>query len=166
MAFVLPILGTDAYPDRVIQSSLIESAMFRNLTATVVVSLCFACSAVGAFAEELSEDGIKAYYAAWSANDIKGVMRHFHDKCVYEDVATGDLASGHDEVRAFAKKFLDGTPGVKVVPASITIDSERAAVEWIMSAGSGEEAWSVRGVAIIEHHDGRISRATDYWNTE
>ena len=42
--------------------------------------------------------------------------------------------------------------------------SGRAAVEWVMSGGTGEEAWSVRGVCVLETREGKISRATDYWD--
>ncbi|HJP35782.1 MAG TPA: nuclear transport factor 2 family protein [Gammaproteobacteria bacterium] len=141
--------------------------MLRNPLVLALASVLIACNGVAsATAAEITEETIETYYAAWSNHDVDAVMAYFTDDCVYEDVATGDLATGEKEIRAFAKKFLDGTPDVKVTPASITIGGARAAVEWIMSAGSGDEAWSVRGVAILVLRDGRISRATDYWDVE
>ncbi len=117
-------------------------------------------------AAELGEDRVRAYYAAWSSGKVEEVMPYFTSDVVYEDVATGDLAKGPDEVRAFASKFLSSTPGVKIEPTRILIGDRTAAVEWTMSAGSGTDAWSVRGVAILEHRDGQIARATDYWDEE
>ena len=139
--------------------------MLKSFYAIVLLSLyslSFAASGTGG----IDEAAVEAYYAAWSNHDIKTVVGYFTEDCIYEDVATGDLAQGHDELRAFAKKFLDDTPGVKVVPQSITIGKKRAAVEWLMSGGSGADAWSVRGVAILEIKDGLFSRATDYWNVD
>lgn len=119
-----------------------------------------------AIASDLSEADVRAYYAAWSKADIDAIINYFHSDCVYEDVATGDLSRGHDELRDFAKKFLDGSPGVTVEPATITIGADRIAVEWLMSGGVGDDAWSVRGVAILEPRGEKIVRATDYWNAE
>ena len=117
-------------------------------------------------AAEIDEARIKAYYAAWSGGNLDTLMGYFAPNAVYEDVATGDLSTGTDAIRAFAKKFLEATPGVKVEPTSILIGTESAAVEWTMSAGTGAEAWSVRGVAMLKHEGGQITRATDYWNAE
>ncbi|MCA9233561.1 MAG: hypothetical protein KDA57_23175, partial [Planctomycetales bacterium] len=61
---------------------------------------------------------------------------------------------------------LDSAPGVKITPTSILVGDTSAAVEWTMSAGEGDEAWSVRGVAILNHAGGKITRATDYWDAE
>ena len=91
-------------------------------------------------------------------------MAYFADAIVYEDGATGDMADGRAVVRAFAVKFLEETPGVQVVPTSILVGSETAAVEWTMSAGEGDHAWQMRGAAILHHAGGRITRATDYWD--
>jgi steroid delta-isomerase-like uncharacterized protein len=134
--------------------------------APYLMALLCAMLTAAAGAAELTEAHVKAYYAAWSSGKVDTVMTCFAPDIVYEDVATGDLAKGTDAVRAFAKKFLEGTPGVKVEPTSILIGPASAAVEWTMSAGTGEEAWQVRGAAILEHADGRITRATDYWNAE
>ena len=114
----------------------------------------------------LSNEQINAYYEAWSSGNDDTVMSYFADSIVYEDVATEKVSSGPTEVRAFATKFLDSAPGVKITPTSILVGDTSAAVEWTMSAGEGDEAWSVRGVAILNHAGGKITRATDYWDAE
>ncbi len=133
------------------------------------ISLCLLCCVMVSFvasAETLNEARVRAYYQAWSSGDVDQVMPYFASTIVYEDVATGERAAGTAEVRAFAAKFLSSTPGVQVEPGSVLVGPTSAAVEWTMSAGEGEAAWSVRGVAIIDHADGLITRATDYWNAE
>lgn len=140
--------------------------MFRNNRAVIGTVVLLVCMANPLSAAELTEKAIKDYYSAWSDANLDNVLSFFADGAIYEDVATGDLSTGKEQIRAFAKKFLEGTPGVKVVPTSVLIGNGSAAVEWTMSAGTGQEAWSVRGAAIIQHHEGYITRATDYWNAE
>ena len=119
-----------------------------------------------ATAAEFTEARVRAYYAAWSNGKVEDLMTYFAPETVYEDVATGELASGTTEVRAFVTKFLQASPGVLVEPTSILVGGHSAAVEWTMKAGTGKDAWSVRGVAILQHHDGQIVRATDYWDSK
>lgn len=138
----------------------------RTSRLRLALSLTLLSVAPWASATELTEARVRAYYAAWSNGQVDEVMTYFAPDAVYEDVATGELASGSSEVRAFAAKFLESTPGVSVAPTSILIGEQSAAVEWTMKAGTGKDAWVVRGVAILQHRDGQISRATDYWDSE
>ena len=119
-----------------------------------------------ATAEKITPEAMRAYYAAWSSGDVDAIMAYYTDEIVYADVATGARASGSQEVRAFAQKFVDENPGVKLTTASVTIGESSAAVEWVMSGGSGEDAWSVPGVCVFKLDGERISSATDYWNKE
>lgn len=138
------------------------TAKFKRLLSSIALAMLVSAS-VGA--AELTEEKVRAYYAAWTEGNVDNVVSYFTADAVYEDVATADISMGTKQVRAFAAKFLASTPGVKVEPESILIGPDSAAVEWTMSAGIGAEAWSVRGVAILHHRDGKILRATDYWNS-
>ncbi|MDA0823674.1 MAG: nuclear transport factor 2 family protein [Proteobacteria bacterium] len=117
-------------------------------------------------AGSVTEDSIRAYYAAWTSGDVDKIMAYFNDSIVYADMATGARSSGTTAVREFVQKFVDGYPGVQLVPASITIGPASAAVEWVMSGGSGSEAWSVPGVCVFNLDGEKFSTATDYWNKE
>lgn len=130
----------------------------------VALLLALVATAPLAAAAGLTEARVRTYYAAWSSANVEQLMTYFAPDAVYEDVATGELATGATEVRAFATKFLQASPGVTVEPTSILVGDRSAAVEWTMKAGTGKDAWSVRGVAILEHRDGQIVRATDYWD--
>lgn len=138
--------------------------MIRQLTASFIIYCCIALSTNAAFAGELSEGDLNVYFEAWSAGDVDKIMANFGNEIVYEDVTTGDLSISREEVRAFVRKFLDATPGVKLVPSNMVITNSKAAIEWTMSAGSGDDAWQVRGVSIMQHKNGEIIRVTDYWN--
>ena len=113
---------------------------------------------------EINKANIETYYEAWTQGDVDTIMGYFTDDIVYEDVATGALNTGAEAVRGFAQGFADKYKGVSLVPASVVIGHGGAAVEWVMSGGTGEEAWSVRGVCVLETRKGKISRATDYWD--
>jgi|TARA_B100000530_G_C15558813_1_gene329668 steroid delta-isomerase-like uncharacterized protein len=120
----------------------------------------------GVVANTINDESMQSYYAAWTKGDVDGVMSYFTDDIVYADVATGARSSGTTEVRAFVQKFVDNYAGVKLAVASITIGESSAAVEWVMSGGTAEEAWSIPGVCVFKIVDGRFSSATDYWNKE
>ena len=134
----------------------------------VALGLIFLSSifSFGSFADTITEASVESYYAAWTKGDVDAVMGYFTDDIVYADVATGARSSGTAEVRAFVQKFVDNYAGVKLSAASVTIGKSSAAVEWVMSGGSGEEAWSIPGVCVFKIVDGRFSSATDYWNKE
>ena len=136
--------------------------MTRLLVANIIICIAFGANAV--FADELKESDLNRYFEAWTANDADKIMAFFADGIVYEDVTTGDLSKGPKEVQVFIQKFLASTPGVKLVPSNMVITGDQAAIEWTMSAGSGDEAWEVRGVSMMAHDKGKIIRVTDYWN--
>jgi steroid delta-isomerase-like uncharacterized protein len=117
-------------------------------------------------ATELDEDKMQAYYAAWSNGDVEAIMGYFGEDIVYADVPTKAKYSGSEAVRAFVQKFSEDYAGVKLTAASITIGTSSAAVEWVMSGGEGDQAWSVPGVCVFKLKNGLITSATDYWHKE
>ncbi|MBK6659610.1 MAG: nuclear transport factor 2 family protein [Proteobacteria bacterium] len=138
----------------------------RQFLVSFTLSVALFANAQFAAGAGLTDARVRAYYAAWSSGKVEEVMSYFAPDTVYEDVATGELATGTTEVRAFATKFLQSSPGVTVEPTSILVGEHAAAVEWTMKAGTGKDAWSVRGAAILQHRDGQIVRATDYWDSK
>ncbi|MFT4584114.1 MAG: steroid delta-isomerase-like uncharacterized protein [Gammaproteobacteria bacterium] len=134
---------------------------FRTALVFLLMGLANPVSAGG-----VTEDSIGAYYAAWTGGDVDKIMSYFSDTIAYADMATGARSSGTAAVREFVQKFVDSYAGVQLVPASITIGPASAAVEWVMSGGSGAEAWSVPGVCVFAIDGEKFSKATDYWNKE
>lgn len=138
--------------------------MTKQLAAKFIFYLCVALGANSSIAGELEEGDINRYFEAWSASDVDKIMSYFKDGIFYEDVTTEELSTGSKEVRTFVQKFLDNTPGVKLIPNNIIISDNKAAIEWTMSAGAGDDTWEIRGVSIMQHESGKITRVTDYWN--
>jgi steroid delta-isomerase-like uncharacterized protein len=110
---------------------------------------------------------------AWSSHDVQQVFRLFTDDCIYEDVPTGAVNTGIDELRDFAEFFFSVAPDFKV-ELSKQFGSDRwAAGEWTMS-GTQEgdmpnlratgKSFSIRGATIIELEHGKIRRCVDYWD--
>ncbi len=112
----------------------------------------------------MNEQSIRDYYAAWSTHNVEAVLTYFNDDAVYEDVATGERATGKAEMRAFIERILVRNPNLRIDVTSITLGGSRAAVEWVMKGGGGDHAWAVRGASILELRDAHIARATDYWH--
>ena len=138
--------------------------MARQLVAKFLVCL-FIVLGTGCTNEgQLNESDLHGYFEAWSANDADKLMTYFGENILYEDVMTGESSTGHEKVLVFVQKFLADNPGVKLTPNNIAITNSDATTEWTMSAGAGDEAWSVRGVSIMEHNNGKIIRVTDYWD--
>ena len=133
------------------------------LVMVALFSLTPVCSVVAA---EMNEDAMRAYYAAWTNGDVDAILGYFSDDIVYADIPAGKRKSGKADVRIFVQKFVDNYAGVKLTPASITIGATSAAVEWVMSGGTGEEAWSVPGMCAFQLKGGLITSATDYWHKE
>ncbi|MCI0747282.1 MAG: ester cyclase [Verrucomicrobia subdivision 3 bacterium] len=113
------------------------------------------------------------YVAAWSTRDIEAVVSFFTDDCVYEDVALGVLNRGASEVRAFVQATLAAIPDFKIEPKSVFATVGRLGSEWIMSGTqTGDfpglpatgKAFTVPVASIMEFHNGKIRRNTDYWN--
>ena len=124
------------------------------------------CHASYGNSDGITDQTMRDYYAAWAVGDVDRIMSYFTADIVYSDKATGAHNEGADEVRAFVKKFFDDYAGVSIATASITVSPNNAAVEWVMSGGEGDDAWSIPGVCIFDIKDGKLSRATDYWNKE
>ena len=107
---------------------------------------------------------VRDYFSGWDTADIEKVMSYFSADIVYEDVPKAQLAAGTDAVKAFVQQFYTDFAGARLAVESVTIGKKGAAAEWIISGGSGDEAWSVRGASIMEHKGGKISKVTDYWD--
>ena len=114
--------------------------------------------------KRLSEGDINNYFDAWSAGDVDKIMAYFDEGIVYEDIPTSKLSTGQNEARAFIQQFLNDSPGLKLIPNNIMILDNKAAIEWTMSGGDGDEAWVTRGATVMRYDNDKINRVTDYWN--
>lgn len=113
---------------------------------------------------KLNDRTVRDYFNGWDTADIEKVMSYFSADIVYEDVLKAQLASGTVAVKAFVQQFNTDFAGARLAVESVTIGKKGAAAEWMISGGSGDEAWSVRSASIMEHKGGKISKVTDYWD--
>ncbi len=104
------------------------------------------------------------YAAAWTAGDVDKVMSFFTDDIVYEDKSTKKKPTGRAEVREFVADIAKNFAGMSMKANTVTIGKDSASMEWLMSGGSGDGAWSIQGISAIQIKDGKFSRVTDYWH--
>jgi steroid delta-isomerase-like uncharacterized protein len=119
------------------------------------------------------ESMLADYLAAWNSHDVEKIPSFFTDDCVYEDVAIGAVNRGKEEVKAFASATFAAFPDFKIQRTSSFVAGGWRASEWIMSGTqTGDllgipatgKSFSIRGASIIELHEGKIRRNSDYWN--
>ena len=115
---------------------------------------------------------VQEYLAAFNAHDAETLLALFTDDCVYEDVALGRIEHGKDRVRALVESVFVDIAGFRLEGSSAFGVGDWAATEWTMSgkfvhstvpglAATGM-AFSVRGATILELHEGKIRRNSDY----
>jgi ketosteroid isomerase-like protein len=126
--------------------------------------LFVALISISTTASALNEAAIRDYFKGWDTADIGKVMSHFTADIVYEDVPKTETAKGTDAVKAFVEQFFSDFAGARMAVDNVTTGKSGAAAEWTISGGTGEGAWSVRGVSVIKHKEGKISKVTDYWD--
>lgn len=122
------------------------------------------CKVPTVLADDITKESIQAYYLALENHNVVKLEKYYANDIIYEDIATGDIIKGRAKTVEFVKAFLKSSPGVKVKATNIIFDTGLASVEWLMSAGSGADAWSVRGATVIEYENSVITRISDYWN--
>ncbi len=137
------------------------------------------------YAQAIREDGygtmahtseppvIDQWATAWSSHDMDHVLALFTDDCIYEDVASGLVNHGKEELRAFGQGFYDFSPDLRIEVTAQSFSGLVAHAEWVFSGTQQAEfmgrpatgkRWSVRGASGFEMLDGKIQRCSDYWD--
>jgi steroid delta-isomerase-like uncharacterized protein len=115
----------------------------------------------------------KDYDAAWASHDVEKIASFFTDDCIYEDVASGVVSRGKEELKAFIKTTLAAFPDFKVEMKSFFVAGDWVGSEWIMTGTrtgpspnlpATKNIFSIRGASITELQEGKINRNSDYWN--
>jgi steroid delta-isomerase-like uncharacterized protein len=114
---------------------------------------------------------------AWSSsanNDPERVLALFTDDGMYEDVTTGVVVRGKEELRRYLIGAFATIPDFTFGVLRRFASGPWAAIEWTMS-GTNRGDWAgmpatdrrfalVRGTSILELEDGKIRRQSDYWD--
>lgn len=116
---------------------------------------------------------VAAWAQAWSSADEDRLLALFTDDCVYEEVPTGLINRGKEEVRAFAQALWKSIAGLRMIPKRIMASDDAATVEWTMTGRPQREfpgwpntgpAIRVRGMSMFVFKQGKIERVSDYWD--
>jgi steroid delta-isomerase-like uncharacterized protein len=112
-------------------------------------------------------------YAAWSLHQLEKVDAIFTEDAAYEDVASGQVYHGTEEIKQLLRAVYVWAPDYRVTMKSLIVESNTAATEWLSEGiqtgpigdlpASGN-SFRLRGVSILTFRDGRIASVTDYYD--
>ena len=115
----------------------------------------------------------REYDAAWASHNVEKIVSFYTDDCIYEDVASGVVSRGKEELKAFIKTTLASFPDLKVEITSFFVAGDWVGSEWVMTgtrtgpspnSPTAKKKFSIRGASITELQEGKIKRNSDYWN--
>jgi steroid delta-isomerase-like uncharacterized protein len=120
------------------------------------------------------EKMLKEWAAAWNSHDLDKIISFYTDDCVLEDNGLGVVCHGKKELVALCKSSFIDVPDVRFESKSLFNTGNWVAWEWTMTGTQVHSSnpaipatgkrFSVRGASIIEIHNGKIRRETDYYN--
>jgi steroid delta-isomerase-like uncharacterized protein len=112
-------------------------------------------------------------YAAWSLHQLEKVDAIFTEDAAYEDVASGQVYHGTEEIKQLLRAVYAWAPDYRVTMKSLIVESNTAATEWLSEGiqtgpigdlpASGN-SFRLRGVSILTFRDGKIASVTDYYD--
>ena len=120
---------------------------------------------------------IDEWAIAWSSsanNDPERLLALFASDGMYEDVTSGVVVRGEEDLRRYLIGAFATIPDFTFDVLRRFGDGSWAAIEWTMS-GTHRAEWagmpatgrpfsSVRGTSILEVEAGKIRRQSDYWD--
>lgn len=116
---------------------------------------------------------IHALQASWSNPDPDSFVSLFDDNGIFEDVVYGIRLQGHVELRAHAARMKKHARNLVVDILTCDATDATGVAEWHLShefTGNFDgfdctgTPIAIRGLSIYTFANGRIARATDYWN--
>jgi steroid delta-isomerase-like uncharacterized protein len=121
-----------------------------------------------------TETIIKEWYDAWNSHDGEKVSRFYTDDCIYEDMGSGRVYRGPQEVGASVEDMTTSFPDFKLEAKQSINTGNWSASEWVLTGTFAHsnipnmpatgKSFSVRGASVCELRDSKIRRHSDYWN--
>jgi steroid delta-isomerase-like uncharacterized protein len=110
------------------------------------------------------------WIAGWNSHDPEKMLPLFTDDVFYEDVAFGESSHGKAEVRKFAASEFEAVPDLELKLLRASIHNGHGTIEWMFSGTDKDvfktgKKFSVRGVSVIDMHDGKIFRNVDFYDS-
>ena len=102
----------------------------------------------------------------WSAHDADGVAALYAEDCVYEDMPTGLVMKGKQELIGHASRMFAMIPDITVNLCSVSASGTHSAREYTITGTHAETGRSISlpGVSILEFRGGEIVRNTDFYD--
>ena len=116
---------------------------------------------------------IKDLDAAWASHEMEKILPFFTEECIYEDVASGEVFHGEEELRGMIKGYFEAFPDLRTETKCFS-SGNKVCMEWIMTGthsgrfGDFEPTgrnFSIRGVSLSELENGKIKRNADYYDS-
>jgi steroid delta-isomerase-like uncharacterized protein len=120
-----------------------------------------------------SKDLLRKWITAFIAKDLEAVMDCYAEDAVNFQVAAGEPAVGHTQIRKDMIEFFRGFPDAYSIVENIIADNDWAAWEW-NGGGTfkGEfygnqptgKSFELRGCGFFHFQDGKIIYQRGYWD--
>jgi len=117
---------------------------------------------------------IKDYILAINSHDVNKILSFWADDGIREDVALEIINHGKKEVTAFYNTAFVNFPDWKVELKSVFGAGDWAVLEYVLSGTQVHSSqpvvpatgktFSFRGAEIFQFRNGKISKASDYYN--
>lgn len=113
----------------------------------------------------MADELLTSVATALESLDVEGLIGHYAQDAIFEDPAEGQIAQGHDELRAYFRQLFS-LPEVQFEVKSIFGREQWAAAEWIWRGLSrqAQEPYAIRGASVFQLASGLILRETIYYD--
>lgn len=116
---------------------------------------------------------LDALFEAYNQHDPDAAASLYAPDGEHEDVAYGRPKRGPDAISGGLRHFLDALPDAHWATSDRIVDGDRAVARYTLTGtlqgdlgpfkGSGQRI-ELRGVQVLEVHDGAITRSEDFWD--
>ena len=110
------------------------------------------------------EATLRAYAAAWAANDREAWLDTFAESATQEDPVGSRVRRGRAEIGEFWDTAMAAYDSLEIVPRDIFVVGNEAAMEWTIHAVTPRGGITFSGVDVFTFDDrGRIASVRAYW---
>ena len=105
-----------------------------------------------------------AWAEAWSSGDPAQVASLYTEDGVYEEIPTGVVARGPEEIEAFVADTMAAIANIQITPRTGFQTEEWAVMEADYAGESEGTPFSIPFIVVFELEDDRIVRNADYFD--
>jgi steroid delta-isomerase-like uncharacterized protein len=118
---------------------------------------------------------VEAWAKTWSGGPegLERFVALFDDDCHYEDVPTGSIAGGKEQLAGFYQAVMVAAPDHTLKLVSIVANEHGAGAEYVVTGThTGDfpglpatgKPFRFRGASILKMRGGKIQQSIDYWD--